>query len=114
MKFRILITWFRKHGQGAQCNFSDLAANILVGPPGILGYEVLYRQPTGTCLVALAESLSCTRMHFAQIIFPYDRIYPGGFAPQLSRLELITLLEQYAYMCDLKRTLDATVRFKLL
>ncbi|KAG2144963.1 helicase C-terminal domain-containing protein [Suillus cothurnatus] len=28
------------------------------------------------------------------IIFPYDRIYP----------------EQYAYMCDLKRTLDATVQ----
>jgi DNA excision repair protein ERCC-2 len=31
-----------------------------------------------------------------QIIFPYDRIYP----------------EQYAYMCDLKRTLDATVRIR--
>lgn len=53
-------------------------------------------------------------MHFAQIIFPYDRIYPGRFAPQLGGLELISLLEQYAYMCDLKRTLDATVCSKLL
>jgi len=54
-----------------------------------------------------------THMHFTQIIFPYDRIYPGGFALQFGGLELITLLEQYAYMCDLKRTLDATVRFRL-
>lgn len=25
------------------------------------------------------ESLSYTHAHFVQIIFPYDRIYPGGF-----------------------------------
>jgi hypothetical protein len=37
------------------------------------------------------ESLLCTYMHFTQIIFPYDRIYPGGFAIQFDGLELTTL-----------------------
>ena len=47
-----------------------------------------------------------------QIIFPYDRIYPG--MSLLLGQDLVAqraIAEQYAYMCDLKRTLDATVRY---
>jgi len=46
-----------------------------------------------------------------QIIFPYDRIYPGlhSLLNSQSHLVYISPTEQYAYMCDLKRTLDATV-----
>lgn len=61
----------------------------------------------------LLQTEEMYHIHFAQIIFPYDRIYPGAFTLQFGGLELIILLEQYAYMCDLKRTLDATVRFQL-
>lgn len=47
-----------------------------------------------------------------QIIFPYDRIYPGATYTPLIPSVCCThrISEQYAYMCDLKRTLDATVR----
>jgi len=44
------------------------------------------------------EFLLATIMKFQiddlPVLFPYDRIYP----------------EQFSYMCDLKRTLDASVR----
>lgn len=46
---------------------------------------------------------------YAQVVFPYDRIYPGKIYLKTSLAASYYLTEQYAYMCDLKRTLDATV-----
>ena len=53
--------------------------------------------------------LRFTSSYIFQIVFPYDRIYPGKVkvASCFERPKFVT--EQYAYMCDLKRTLDATV-----
>lgn len=45
-----------------------------------------------------------------QIIFPYDKIYPGPLSLRLllpMRHSPRTFAEQYDYICDLKRTLDA-------
>src|SRR5579863_735850 len=45
-----------------------------------------------------------------QIVFPYDRIYPGASNHRCKQFHHThRTTEQYAYMCDLKRTLDATV-----
>jgi hypothetical protein len=52
--------------------------------------EVLHRRPP----CARFANVNWIYLNPLQIIFPYDRIYP----------------EQYSYMCDLKRTLDAAVR----
>ena len=55
------------------------------------------------------DSQKPTFPHPSKIIFPYDRIYPGSRdLRRTSRAHSVP--EQYAYMCDLKRTLDATVR----
>jgi len=47
-----------------------------------------------------------------EVIFPYDYVYPGRRCkPQSSSFAHYFLKkEQYAYMVELKRTLDAKVR----
>lgn len=56
------------------------------------------------------SSFSGSWFQVLQIIFPYDRIYPGTLNSHgWSGISHELTIEQYAYMCDLKRTLDTPV-----
>ena len=63
-----------------------------------------------------AKILTSAFEHLIKIIFPYDRIYPGEWFNIFATLMMLNAKEQYSYMCDLKRTLDATVisKFRLI